>query len=114
LYLRHIDGLTMKNVNITSTVNDPRPMMTCDDITQATFQNVSGSASDPSQPFLDLRNMKATTITGSKAPAGTGVFAKVSGADTHGVQFRGNDTTQSKSPVMRTLEVPQDGVGSIN
>ena len=114
LYLRHIDGLTMNNVNITSTVNDPRPMMTCDDITQGVFQNVSGSPADPSQPFLDLRNMKGTTVTGSRAPAGTGVFAKVSGADTHGVQFQGNDTTQSKSPVMRTLEVPQDGVGSIN
>jgi len=114
LYLRHIDGLTMKNVNITSTVEDPRPMITADDVTQATFQNVSGTAADPTQPFLDLRNMKATTITGNRAPAGTGVYAKVSGADTHGVQFQGNDFSQSKSPVMRAVEVPQDGVGPVN
>ena len=113
LYMRHIEGLVMKNVTIRSQSGDPRPMMTCDDITQATFQNVNGTAADPSQPFLDLRNMKGTTITGSRAPAGTGVFAKVSGTDTHGVQFQGNDFTQSKSPVQRTLEVPQDAVGSV-
>lgn len=114
LYLRHIDGLKMTNVNITSTVGDPRPMMTCDDVTNATFQNVTGSAADPSQPFLDLRNMKQTVITGNRAPAGTVVYAKVSGADTHGVHFQGNDFSQSKSPLMRTMEVPQDGVGSVN
>jgi hypothetical protein len=114
LYLRHIDGLSMTNVSIASTVSDPRPMMTCDDVTNAKFQNVSGTAADPSQPFLDLRDMKQTTITGNKAPAGTGVYAKVSGTDTHGVQFQGNDFSQSKSPVLRTLEVPQDGVGSVN
>jgi polygalacturonase len=114
LYLRHVDGITMTNVNITSTVNDPRPMMTCDDVTNGTFQNVTGSAADPSQPFLDLRNMKQTTISGSRAPAGTGVYAKVSGADTHGVQFQGNDLSKAKSPVLRALEVPQDGVGSVN
>lgn len=113
LYLRHLDGLTLKNVNIRSPVGDPRPMLTGDDITQATFQNLTGSASGPSQPFLDLRNLKNAVLADNKAPAKTGVYAKISGPETHHVQFQGNDLSQSKSPVMRSLEVPQDGVGPI-
>jgi polygalacturonase len=114
LYARHVQGLTLQNVTISSQTGDPRPMLVCDDVKQLSVQNVSGTPSDPSQPFMDLRNTQSARIQGNRAPAGTGVFVKVSGANSHDVQMQGNDFSQSKSPVMRTLEVPQDGVGSVN
>jgi polygalacturonase len=114
LYAHHVQGLTLQNVTITSQTHDPRPMLVCDDVKQLSVQDVSGTPSDPSQPFMDLRNTQSARIQGNRAPVGTGVFVKVSGANSHDVQMQGNDFSQSKSPVMRTLEVPQDGVGSVN
>ena len=113
-YVRHVDGFSMRNVTVNSQVGDPRPMLSCDDVQQITLQHVSGTASDPSQPFLDLKIVQSASIQGNQAPAGTGVYAKVSGANSHNVQFQGNDFSQSKSPVLRGLDVPQDGVGQVN
>lgn len=113
-YVRHTDGLTLQNVTVTSQVGDPRPMLSCDDLQQLTVNGVTGTPSDPSQPFLDLKNVRGAQIQGNQAPPGTGVFAKVSGANTHNVQIQGNDLRQSKSPVLRSLEVPADGVGPVN
>jgi len=114
LYVRHVQGLTLQNVNISSQVGDPRPMLSTDDVQQLVVQNVTGTPSDPSQPFIDLKNTRSVQIQGNRAPAGTGVFVKVSGPNSHGVQLQGNDFSQSKTPVVRALDVPQDGVGSVN
>ena len=113
-YLRHAKQIAFQNVSVSSVQGDPRPMLICEDVSQLTVQNVSGTPSDPSQPFIDLRNTQSARIQGNRAPAGTGVFVKVSGANSHDVQMQGNDLSQSKSPVMRTPEVPQDAVGSVN
>jgi hypothetical protein len=114
LYVRHVQGLTLENVNISSQVGDPRPMLSTDDVQQLVVQNVTGTPSDPSQPFIDLKNTRGAQIQGNRAPAGTGVFVKVSGPNSHGVQLQGNDFSRSKTPVVRALDVPQDGVGSVN
>jgi hypothetical protein len=114
LYARHVQGLTLENVNISSQKSDPRPMLSCDDVRQLTVRNVTGTPGDPSQPFLDLKDVQGARIEGNKAPAGTGVYVKVSGANSHDVQMQGNDLRQSKSPVLRAPEVPADGVGSGN
>ena len=113
LYLRHIEGLTLKNVNVCSQFGDPRPMLMGDDITQATLQNVSGTAPDSTQPLIELKNFKEAKIMGNKAPASKGPFARISGADTKDVRFRENDFTKSESPVVQTIEVHEDAVGSI-
>lgn len=114
LYARHVQGLTLQNVTINSQTHDPRPVLVCDEVKRLSVQNVTGTPSDPSQPFIDLRNTQIARIQGNRAPAGTGVFVKVSGANSHDVQMKGNDLSQSKSPVMRTPEVPQEAVGSAN
>ena len=113
-YVRHVEGLTMENVIVNSQVGDPRPMLSCEDVQQLTLQNVSGTPSDPSQPFLSLKDVQTVRIKGSQAPAGTGVYVRVSGTNSHDVQLQGNDLSQSQNPVMKTLETPPDAVGQVN
>jgi polygalacturonase len=113
-YVRHVQGLSMNNVRVRSLVNDPRPMLSCDDVQQISLQKVSGTAADPSQPFLALNNTQGVKITGNQAPAGTGVYARITGANTKDVQLQGNDLRGSKSPVQRGVDVPEGGVGAVN
>lgn len=89
-------------------------MLSCEDVQQLVVENVDGTPGDPSQPFIDLKNTQAVRIQGNRAPQGTGIYVKVSGANSHDVQLQGNDLSRSKSPIMRALDVPQDGVGSVN
>lgn len=113
-YVRHVEGLTMQNVTVDSLVKDPRPMLSCEDVQQLTLQNVSGTASDPSQPFLKLKDVQGASIQGNRAPQGTGVYARVSGPNSHNIQFSGNDFSQTGSPVLKTQDTPADAVRSVN
>lgn len=110
IYARHVQGLTIENVTVKSQIGDPRPMLACDDVQRLTVENVDGTTPDPSQAFLDLKNVRAVKIQGNRAPAGTNLYSKISGADSHDIRFQNNDFSKAKLPVMKTPEVSQEDI----
>jgi len=108
-FVRHVQGLKLENVSVDSKA-DPRPFLVCDDAQNLSLTNVNGTASSPSQPFIKLRNVRDAFIQSNTAPAGTNVYAQVSGAASSNIQLRQNNLHQAAYPVKITAEVPDNAV----
>ncbi|MBB6144077.1 hypothetical protein HNQ77_002029 [Silvibacterium bohemicum] len=110
LFVRHVKGLQLQNVAIRSSAHDPRPMLICDDVQALNMTGVSGSASSPQEPFMSLNNVQSAVIHQNTAPAGTAVYAHISGAESHNIRIMGNDLRQASQPIQVSSEVPPDAV----
>jgi polygalacturonase len=85
VYARHVDGLTMANVNIHFKVEDERPAVVLDDVQNATFSGFSASVKagvpvfvkvtntrkrEPDREYVKETPYKTTTVTGLVTPTG--------------------------------------------
>jgi polygalacturonase len=110
IYARHVKGLQLSNVSVKSTNGDPRPMLVCDDVQALTVNGVSGTPSGPGHAFLDLRNVQTAVVRDNTAPAGSKIYARISGNETHNIRFMNNDLHQASQPIETAPDVPQGAV----
>ena len=111
LYCRHVEGLTLSNVTISSLTRDPRPMLVCEDVDGLKITGVNGTPPAPGEAFLDLRGTRDVSVHGCSAPAGTATFASVTGADSGQISFA--DNTLNGAAVKVGPDVPQGAVSGV-
>ena len=68
---------------------------------------VSSKAASPVVSFVDVAD---AVLTGSRSPAGAGVFLQVDGAKSSAITLAGNDLTAAKQAVVSTPVVPAGAV----
>jgi polygalacturonase len=91
LYVRHADRITMRNVELITDQPDGRPAIVMDDVSEVAISGLLASAPKGTAPLLDLRNVRSAFVHGCRAPAGLDSFAEVSGVDSKGSFFSGNE-----------------------
>lgn len=57
-YIRHVDGITFKNVKLTAKEKDYRPAIVLDDVSNGTFTKVSAKAPAKKQTIYVRNNSK--------------------------------------------------------
>jgi hypothetical protein len=110
LYCRHVKGLKLQNIKIASKMQDPRPLLTADDVDVLSVLGIDGTPSGPGQGFLDLRNVRNALIKGNVAPENTGIYARISGQDSRAISLIGNDLRRAKTKVDLARGVPLESV----
>jgi hypothetical protein len=68
---------------------DARPAIVCDDADDVILDGLDLSAPVGGAPLFDLRNSRRAFLTGMRCPAGTQVFAQVSGEGSTGISLSG-------------------------
>jgi hypothetical protein len=58
IYARHVTGLTVENVSLTNKVEDERPAVVLDDVSNSTFQNFTASVKAGVPVFVKVTNTK--------------------------------------------------------
>jgi hypothetical protein len=99
LYVRHVDGLRLSGIQISSPDGDPRPMMVCDDVRNLAVREVTGTPSGQGQPFLHWNDVSDASVQGCVAPPETGVYLRVTGEHSRDISLIGNDLSKATKAV---------------
>lgn len=110
LYIRHALGVRVSGTEIRSTVPDPRPLLVADDVEGLSVDALDGTASGPDTPLLDLRDTRVAFVSGSRAPHGTDVYLRVSGARSRDIALSGNELSRAATAVETTGGAAPDTV----
>lgn len=112
LYARHVKDLRLSNVRIASQTKDPRPMLVCEDVQGLDLTKIDGTPSGDDLPFLDLRNVQNASIHGNTAPAGTKIYARISGAESQNIRLADNVLPRVEKAIDLAPDLPKGAVTS--
>jgi hypothetical protein len=90
-YCRHVEGLKLDNVQVTSTKADERPALHFEDVKGLRVDRFSASTPAAEQPLIRLVDVQDCVIAGTVAPAGSAAAVEVRGTSSSGVRLVGND-----------------------
>jgi hypothetical protein len=97
-YCRHVTGLKIENVAISTARPDERPALHFEDVTGLRLDRVEAAAPSTAQPLIRLIDAENAVIAGCSAPANTQIAVTLEGSATKGVRLVGNDFSQAKTP----------------
>jgi hypothetical protein len=106
LYCRHVQNLSLHEVQMRCIDIDERPALICDDVDGLVVDSFMGENAGVS-PFISLRNVRRSLVGRSFAPPGTNVFLLVSGEKTAHVNAIANDLHEAGKAFEITPDVPQ-------
>jgi hypothetical protein len=139
LYCRHVDGLTLSNVQVRFTEDywrlkieegsrtkwdtpdgiptpsapgHPGHALVCDDVSRLDVDGLRGQASPDGVPVMRFVNVRDALVRGCAAPEKTKVFLEVLGDATRGVNLVGNVMTSAETPVVVAKEVKAGSVST--
>ncbi len=82
-YCRHVVGLTMENIEVSTHKPDMRPALRCEDVQNLRIRNFQAMPPDGGNPAIVLRDVRTALLTGCVASTDTNVWLnlrdKVSG-----------------------------------
>ncbi len=113
LYLRHVDGLKLANVQLQLAKADQRHAVVLDDVRNAALDGLDAARSRGAASSLRLADARDVWIRGCRPAPGTDVFLTVQGARTDGVTLTGNDFRDIKKVVEIDQNVPPTAVAQI-
>jgi polygalacturonase len=97
-YARHVNGLTMRNIQLSYEAPELRPALVCDDVKDLRLDMFDVTAAPEAVGAIVLKDTSEVFITHSRAPRNA-VFLKTSGA-CENVKLFGNDLTPAATPYM--------------
>lgn len=97
-YGRHVEGLTLMNVQARWEKQDFRPAMVFDDVRDLALDGFHTGTFAGKSPVLWLNNVAGAYIRGSRTVT-TGAFVRVSGAGSQNITISNNDLGQAGSAV---------------
>ena len=120
MIFRRIKNLTLRNIEVNwdkpSSDKMAKVRWSVQDVDGLQLDGFMGNAAwpDHSEPAVLLNQVKNAIIRSSVAPAGTDVFLKIAGADSHDIRLFGNDFHQAKVPYTLGSEVKADSVTALD
>lgn len=90
-YCRHVNGLKMDNLQITTSRPDERPAMHFEDVKGLRLDKLTADRPAANQPLVRLVDVEDSLVTGCVAPAKSPVAIEVRGAASRGIRLLAND-----------------------
>jgi hypothetical protein len=98
-FVRHTDRVRLRDDQCITDQPDARPAIVCDDADDVILDGLDLSAPVGGAPLIDLRNTRRAFLTGTRSPAGSQVFAQVSGPNSAGITLVGNSLESGQKAV---------------
>jgi len=108
-YARHVDGLTLDNVDVRWASTDRRAALFCDDVHNLNVNNLSAQCVKNGAPAIIFNDVTAAVIRGCIAPAEANVFCRLTG-QTHNITVTGNDLSRVTTPFKFVAPASQSAV----
>jgi polygalacturonase len=92
LYVRHVDGLELVDVNLAVDQPDARPALVLDDVRRARVNALQATPATPAdQPLVWLRSVRDGRLENLRPRSGTRIVVRLSGPDTTGIRLARSD-----------------------
>lgn len=99
LFVRHVRGLTLENVEFSFSARDHRSALVCDDVQDVEVRGLRARVLPEAEPVVRFTAVQRAAITGTVAPQGAGVFLRVEG-DSADIAVTGSDLSRAREPVL--------------
>jgi hypothetical protein len=104
-FVRHVQGLTLRNLDVSFAEEDFRSALVCDDVTDLRLEGLRTRTLPESHPVIQLQGVRGALLSGLVAPAGTKVFLDV-GGNSERIVVQSSNLGAASQPV-----APADGEG---
>lgn len=98
-YCRHVKGLRLRGIEVRAQEGESRPAVVCDDVKDLDIDGFRSSAVPGEHAVLKLVNARGVFARGCSAPAGTGTFMEVEGADSERISLMASDLGAARQAV---------------
>ncbi|HEY3837808.1 MAG TPA: glycosyl hydrolase family 28-related protein [Bryobacteraceae bacterium] len=90
LYIKHVDGLTLRNNQVHAAQPDARPALIADDVTRLEISGFHSSNIPEQEPILLFRNVAGALLYGNLLTSPAKTFLGLMGERCSGIALRGN------------------------
>jgi hypothetical protein len=109
LYCRHVRGLLLSDIRLTSVSPDLRHALACDDVAELDISGFHAKADGEGEAVMRFQDVRAALVRGCRTPADGRTFLRVGGRS-QAITLAGNDLSAAKKPVEVDTGVPEGTV----
>ncbi len=114
MYVRHANGIQMRDVVFKSSATEERPAVVCDDVTSLEIAGLRVAPQGNGSPVVNLRQTKDAWIRDNRAPKDAPSLISVEGSDSAGILVSGCDLLTAKQPAVLAVDVNPSSVTLAN
>lgn len=103
-FCRHVDGLTMTNVDLRIGKTDYRSALVFDDVKNLDIHNLKAQGMSDTNPIIQCKDVDTMFVQGSIAQASTATFLSLKG-DCKNISLLGNDFSKAEKVVVLDKDV---------
>lgn len=107
-YVRHVQGLVLRDIDLTYEQADARPALVCDDVRDLVVDHLDAQVQPDSAAQIFLTDTRGALLGGCRPPA-TDLFLRLAGACDR-IMVVGNDLSNVKTPFAFDKTTPQTAV----
>jgi polygalacturonase len=104
-YVRHVQRLRLRGLELVAEKGDARPAIVCDEVEDLILQDLEASAPSGPRAVVVFQNVSRAWVHGCRAPQGSNCFLQVGGASSDGIVLKGNELSGAKSPMQIRSDV---------
>ena len=108
LYCRHVEGLTLANVQTSFEQPDARPALVADDVRELDVAGARFGQNPDGGPAMIFRNVQGALVHGCRAWHDIGTYLRVEGSESEGIALVGNDLRKAGKAVETAAGAPAD------
>jgi hypothetical protein len=109
-YCRHVQGLRLRQIELTATPDEGRPAIVCDDVTDLEIQGLRAAPVAGNQSTVKLAQTRQAFLHDCWAPAGTRAFLEVQGAKSEQIVASQNNLLTAQKVLEASADVPAGAV----
>lgn len=98
LYCRHVRGLRLSEISVSTEEPDQRPSLVCDDVEDLELSRWTAAAAEAG-PVIRFQNVRNAFLNGCRSPRDAHPFLSVAGPGSANIRLLANDLTAAKAPV---------------
>ena len=106
LYCRHVEGLTLANVQTDFEHPDARPALVAHDVRQLDISSANFAQNPGGGPAILFRNVQGAMIHGCRPWRDIGTYLRVEGRESEGIALVANDLRQARKAFEVSADVP--------
>ena len=110
LYVRHVEGLTLRNIKTRWQEDDSRPALLFDDVRDLELSEFRSETVVGTQPLIWLHRVDGALVHGCRVSQDVARFLKVTGEQSRRISVTGNDLGLVQQPLDLSPEVARDAV----
>ena len=108
IYARHIDGLSIDNVNIRTAGKDLRPAIVLEDVTHVDVSNTKTWGNQEAESVFRFVNVQEAYVSNCKSHGDVSSFLRIEGKDSKAIFVSDDNCYQAITQVEVSEEVPGD------